>query len=239
VRYKRYGPMLQWINMKFCSNTNNYLNKGYFNFIFLNSRFLNLSIMLISNSHKIIIKLKYGLFHYFFWLKVGCRNIEWRFSLTVFFLLDFVFSSNIWQRYSNFFLSSVKYRYLPVKKSIFTLSKGPLVRKKQSREQYAFKQIFINIKKIISLVYTKDIKELRSGKSIKYSTLFNQLEYLEKKLNIYPAHLIFPFFNSNSIHFIVWLNNFKNLPLFLETNIFFLKNVFSIFTFCDLSIFYL
>ena len=57
-------------------------------------------------------------------------------------------TSNIY----NYTVTTLKYNYLPIRKMVFTLSKGPMVRKKQSREQYMFKQIFVNVTKIIHFV---------------------------------------------------------------------------------------
>ena len=36
----------------------------------------------------------------------------------------------------NYIITTLKYNYLPIRRSIFTLSKGPMVRKKKSREQF-------------------------------------------------------------------------------------------------------
>ena len=47
----------------------------------------------------------------------------------------------------NFSLLNFKYAILPKKKSFFTISRGPMVRKKKSREQFMHKQLFLFVSK--------------------------------------------------------------------------------------------
>ena len=68
---------------------------------------------------------------------------------TVSFLVDFILLSTPILRKNDWVISKVNSNILPIQKSIYTISKGPMVRKKQSREQFMFKQIFFNVRKIL------------------------------------------------------------------------------------------
>ena len=183
------------------------------NFVYLSKAFSFLSLTLLLNLKKIIIRFRYGLFYYFFWLKTGCKNIKWKSSFTVFFLLDFIFASSSIISIYNFSISKLNYNILPVKKNNFTVSKGPMVRKKQSRVQYSFKQIFLNVTKVISFCNNANCKNLA----------LNQLHLPILNKSKFENFQLFPFLNYNSTFFLLWVGNIKNLNFNIETNFFFLK----------------
>jgi hypothetical protein len=60
-------------------------------------------------------------------------------------LVDFLIFSVLKLQPSHFFLSAINYYCTNTSKLNYTLSKGVLVRKKQSREQFAFQQNFFYI----------------------------------------------------------------------------------------------
>ena len=221
------------------------LTNDFFYFLFLYKSFILSCLPFFHNSQKLIIKLRYGLYHYFFWLKVGCKNISWRSAFTVYFLLDFMFSSFTAVKVYSYIITSLNYNILPIRKNVFTLSKGPMVRKKQSREQFMFKQIFFNVTKVIQFENSK--RQLTEKKKInKYFTLndvennylrvgqvFNFSKFLDKKL----INLLFYFLNFNINYFIFWIKNVKNSNIFIETNLFFLKKIDLLVKFHDMFFF--
>lgn len=199
---------------------------------------------LIFNSSRIIFKIKYGLLHYFFWLKVGCRNIHWRSAFTVYFLLDFIIATKAWGLFSNFILFLVKYRCLRSKKLVYTLSKGPMVRKKQSREQYAFKQLSINVKKIVYFVKKDDYRSssnLSSDKILNHRKLilFNKYFQLFRNLNNFSPLSIFIFFNYNVFFFFKWIMYYKRLRIFFENILFQSKVINTEIIVSDLQFFFI
>lgn len=191
----------------------NFFKNDVTNFVYLSKTFSFLSLVLLLNLKKIIIRFRYGLFYYFFWLKTGCKNIKWKSSFTVFFLLDFIFASSSIISIYNFSISKLNYNILPVKKNNFTVSKGPMVRKKQSRVQYSFKQIFLNVTKVVSFCNNAN----RKNWDLKQS----HLSILTKN-KVENFHL-FPLLNYNATFFLLWVGNIRNLNFNIETNFFFLK----------------
>lgn len=174
-------------------------NNNFWNFLYLYKKFSFYFIFLLNISNKIIFRLKYGLYYYFFWLKVGCKNYFSRKWFSVFFFLDFIFSGLIAFKTYNYALTSLKYKFLPSKKSVYTISKGPMVRKKQSREQFIFKQMFITVKKVISVfdkskvtneLKLKEIKDLKLIKSNQLNFLYNSF-INNKKINFFFFFLKF------------------------------------------------
>ena len=121
-----------------------------------------------------------------------------------------MFSSFTAVKVYSYIITSLNYNILPIRKNVFTLSKGPMVRKKQSREQFMFKQIFFNVTKVIQFENSK--RQLTEKKKInKYFTLndvennylrvgqvFNFSKFLDKKL----INLLFYFLNFNINYFI-------------------------------------
>jgi len=216
----------------------NYSDMRLFDFIYLYNFFDISAFNLFCNSVKIIIKLKYGLYHYFFWIKVGCKNIRWRRMFTAYFLVDFIFSSAILANIINYTFTTIKFNTLPIKRFVYTLSKGPMVRKKQSREQYMLKQIFVNVTKIFHFIGSRNYKKLVSNSKKNINVLrMNQLDYfsdlLKKKNNFY----IFKFLNFNINFFLMWVRGLKKLNFFIETNLFYLKKNIFFLTFHDIFFF--
>lgn len=213
---------------------------NFWNFLFLFSKSNSYFIYLLHNSHKIIFKLKYGLYHYFFWLKVGCKNYFSKKWFSVFFFLDFVFSGLIAFKTYNYILTTLKYKFLPTKRSVFTISKGPMVRKKQSREQFTFKQMFITVKKIIHFFDKSDIKLGIAAQKSRSIELIkdNQLRFLYKTfVNKRSLNSLFFFWNSNAYLFLFFIKNISFLNLFIETNLFFLKKIYFFIGFNDIKLF--
>jgi len=123
---------------------------------------------------------------------------------TAYFLVDFIFSSAILANIINYTFTTIKFNTLPIKRFVYTLSKGPMVRKKQSREQYMLKQIFVNVTKIFHFIGSRNYKKLVSNSKKNINVLrMNQLDYfsdlLQKKNNFY----IFKFLNFNINFFLM------------------------------------
>ena len=194
---------------------------------------------LLMNSNKIIIRLKYGLYYYFFWIKVGCKNIKWKFFFTIYFLLEYVYNSLIAFSMYNYITTTLKYNYLPIRRSVFTLSKGPMVRKKKSREQFMFKQIFVNVKKIFHFLDRKfflnrfkfELKNLHFIKFAKFIYLYKLF------LNNCNFSSLFLLLNYNINFFNIFIKNMNNCNIFIETNIFYLKKIYIYINFNDIFYF--
>lgn len=209
----------------------NYTKTGLVNFVFLYKTFSFLSLMLLFSLKKIIIRFRYGLYYYFFWLKTGCKNIKWKSTFTVFFLLDFIFASSVIVNMYNFSITKFTHNILPVKKNNFTVSKGPMVRKKQSRVQYSFKQIFLNVTKVMHAC-NKNFKF-----NVERDPFFNKLQCLLLVKEDICASRAFPLLNYNVIFFLLWVKQIKSLNFNIETNFFFLKKKNIYVRFHDVSFF--
>ena len=122
-----------------------------------------------------------------------------------------------------------------------------MVRKKQSREQYSFKQIFINITKVIQFEnkkkriadkrrVSKFFPQLASDKSyLRTGQIFNFSKIFENKLNT----SLFYFMNFNVNYFRLWVSNIKMSNVFIETNLFFLKKLYLFVNFHDIIFFHI
>ena len=147
----------------------------------------------------------------------------------------------------SYVVTTLKYNILPIRKNVLTLSKGPMVRKKQSREQYSFKQIFINITKVIQFEnkkkriadkrrVSKFFPQLASDKSyLRTGQIFNFSKIFENKLNT----SLFYFMNFNVNYFRLWVSNIKMSNVFIETNLFFLKKLYLFVNFHDIIFFHI
>ena len=136
-------------------------------------------------------------------------------------------------------MTTLKYNYLPIRKSIFTISKGPMVRKKQSREQFMFKQIFVNVKKIIHFFNKKNYKpSIIENKSIGFIKN-NQLLFFGISFNNKSLSSLFLFLNFNINFFLYFIKNINLLNFFIETNLFFLKKINLFLNFNDINFFYI
>lgn len=197
-------------------------------FIYFTESFSSHSLLLFFNLKKITIRFRYGLYYYFFWLKTGCKNIKWKSSFTVFFLLDFIFSSSVVVNTHKFSITMFNYNILPIKKNNFTVSKGPIVKKKQSRVQYSFKQIFLNVTKVIQFVGNTN-----SNKHHRLVQLTNN--FLTKKYKRVCA--FFSLLNYDIFLFLMWVSHVKSLNFNIETNFFFLKKKFIFMQFHDIAFF--
>jgi len=214
-------------------------NLKFSNFLYLYCKHNFYFFYLLMNSNKITIKLKYGLYYYFFWIKVGCRNIKWKFFFTIYFLLEYIYSSLIAFTMYNYIITTLKYNYLPIRRSVFTLSKGPMVRKKKSREQFMFKQIFVNVKKIFHILDKKFFfKRFKSELKNLYFIQYSKVTYLYKLfIKNYNISSLFLFLNYNVNFFIIFIKNISNNNVFIETNLFYLKKVYFYINFNDIFYF--
>ena len=218
-----------------------YTNKSFWNFYYNYFNFNFYFFYLLNKSSKLIIRLKYGLYHYLFWIKVGCKNIKWKSAFTLYFLLDYIFKSLSAFDMYNYIITTLKHNYLPIRRSVFTISKGPMVRKKKSREQFMFKQIFVNIKKIIYFLDKKYFYkrfELQGNNInfIKYTQIVN-LHY--SFTNYKHLSSLFLFLNYNINFFNIFIKNISYLNFFIETNVFYLKKTYIYLNFNDMHYFHL
>jgi len=94
---------------------------------------------------KVLISFKFCIFYYYSWLKVGCKNFKWKNYLLIKFLVDFLSFSLSKLSTNTLSLLFINYYCIKHTKLNYTISKGILVRKKQSREQFTFQQNFFYI----------------------------------------------------------------------------------------------
>jgi thiosulfate reductase cytochrome b subunit len=128
-------------------------------FIFLETTFRNNLLFVLLSTYSFYERSRYGLSFFFKLLRLSKfkNNFFLNQSTIVHFIMDLLFYSNI-THFLKQNINFVKYNYniIPKKNKHFTISRGAMVRKKQSRSQFSYGERYINISRKFQLFDNKE-----------------------------------------------------------------------------------